>query len=76
MFTIAKRFIVPFCLVSLVLQGCSKKELIDLYPEFNLDALANPSSIKQVEEVLNGAYAALRNANYIDRAVVPVRDGY
>jgi hypothetical protein len=65
MFKIAKRYILPLCMVSLVLQGCSKKDLIDLYPEFNLDALANPSSIKQVEEVLNGAYAALRSANYI-----------
>ncbi|AXY72501.1 RagB/SusD family nutrient uptake outer membrane protein [Paraflavitalea soli] len=64
MFKMVKYFAFSLCIASLVLQGCSKKELVDLYPEFNLDALANPSNIKQVEDVLLGAYAAFRNANY------------
>jgi hypothetical protein len=46
------------------LQACKKSDLIDLQPEFNLDALNNPSSITQVEQVLLGAYAGFRNGNY------------
>lgn len=47
-----------------MVQGCSKKEVIELSPQFTLDALGNPSSIKQVEEVLVGAYASLRANDY------------
>lgn len=46
------------------LQACTKKEVIELTPEFSLDALSNPSSMKQVEEVLLGAYSRFRNDNY------------
>jgi hypothetical protein len=45
-------------------QGCSKKDVIELAPEFSLDALNNPSSMKQVEEVLIGAYGSFRSADY------------
>jgi hypothetical protein len=48
----------------IIIQGCSKEKVIELTPEFSLDALANPSSMKQVEEVLLGAYASFRSANY------------
>ena len=47
-----------------VIGACKKKDTIDLYPEFSLDAISNPSSMKQVEEVLLGTYAAFRSANY------------
>lgn len=58
-----KKALIIFATVA-TLQACTKKEVIDLTPEFSLDALSNPSSIKQVEEVLTGAYAGFRNANY------------
>jgi starch-binding outer membrane protein, SusD/RagB family len=60
---IIKNTIVAFAAFTLV-QGCSKKEVIELTPEFSLDALGNPSSMKQVEEVLLGAYGSLRAADY------------
>ena len=50
--------------VGFILPGCGKKDLIDLTPEFNLDAITNPSSIQQVEEVMLGAYAGFRSGNY------------
>ncbi|WP_207493884.1 RagB/SusD family nutrient uptake outer membrane protein [Aridibaculum aurantiacum] len=48
----------------MVLQGCSRKEVLELTPEYQLDALTNPSTIDQVEQVLTGAYSRFRNANY------------
>lgn len=60
---ILKNTIVAFAAFTLV-QGCSKKEVIELTPEFSLDALNNPSSMRQVEEVLTGAYGTLRADNY------------
>ena len=48
----------------MVVQACNKKDVIELTPEFTLDALTNPSSMAQVEQVLGGAYAGFRNANY------------
>ena len=51
-----------------LLQGCSKEEVIELSPEYSLDALANPSSMKQVGEVLTGAYAGFRASNYYGSA--------
>ncbi len=60
---IIKKSIVAFAAFTLV-QGCSKKEVIELTPEFSLDALGNPSSMKQVEEVLIGAYGSFRSADY------------
>jgi hypothetical protein len=47
-----------------MVQGCSKDEVVELLPEFSLDAISNPSSMKQVEEVLLGAYSTFRSANY------------
>ncbi|MBO9564904.1 MAG: RagB/SusD family nutrient uptake outer membrane protein [Niastella sp.] len=51
-------------MLSIITTGCSREELVDLTPDYNLDAVNNPSSMKQVEEVLGGAYAGFRNANY------------
>ncbi|HEX7902383.1 MAG TPA: RagB/SusD family nutrient uptake outer membrane protein [Chitinophagaceae bacterium] len=56
--------LIGFTGISLLFQSCSKNDLVDLTPEFSLDALTNPSSMKQVEEVLLGAYAGFRSANY------------
>lgn len=58
-----KKALIVFATVA-TLHACSKKEIIELTPEFSLDALTNPSSMKQVEEVLTGAYAAFRSDNY------------
>lgn len=63
-----KKILFKNALVALVtaslLQGCSKEEVIDVFPEYSLDAIKNPSSMKQVGEVLTGAYAGFRSANY------------
>lgn len=58
-----KKALVVFAAVA-TLQACSKKEVIELTPEFSLDALSNPSSMKQVEEVLAGAYSRFRANDY------------
>lgn len=47
-----------------VLPACQKEDVLELRPEFSLDALENPSSMSQVEQVLLGAYTAFRNGNY------------
>jgi hypothetical protein len=47
-----------------MLQACTKEEVIELTPQFSLDALTNPSSMDQVEQVLTGAYARFRAADY------------
>ncbi|HEX8333996.1 MAG TPA: RagB/SusD family nutrient uptake outer membrane protein [Segetibacter sp.] len=47
-----------------MLQSCKKEDVIDLRPEFTLDALSNPSNMGQVEQVLLGAYAGFRSGNY------------
>jgi hypothetical protein len=47
-----------------MLQACKKEDVIDLRPEFTLDAVTNPSNMGQVEQVLLGAYAGFRSANY------------
>ncbi len=49
---------------SLFMESCTRKDVLELSPEYSLDALNNPSSMAQVEQVLTGAYAGLRNANY------------
>lgn len=46
-----------------MISGC-QKELIELSPEFTLDGTANPSSMDQVENILNGAYAGFRASDY------------
>lgn len=61
--TINKYLLLAFITVS-VIAGCTKKNLIDLNPEFVLDAVSNPSSIDQVEEVLAGAYTQIRSGSY------------
>lgn len=48
----------------LLLTACSRKELVDLYPDFNADALNNPKNMDEVEQVLIGGYAAFRNDFY------------
>jgi hypothetical protein len=60
---IIKTTVTAFMALTLV-QSCSKKEVVELQPEFLLDGTRNPSSIKQFGEVLTGAYATLRGANY------------
>ncbi|MBV9987427.1 MAG: RagB/SusD family nutrient uptake outer membrane protein [Chitinophagaceae bacterium] len=50
--------------VALLLPACKKTEVIELAPEFSLDALNNPSNIDQVEQVLAGTYSGFRNGNY------------
>jgi hypothetical protein len=55
------------CMVStavLLLSSCRKEDIIELSPEFQLDAVSNPSSMSQVEQVLIGAYSGFRNGNY------------
>ncbi|WAC41883.1 RagB/SusD family nutrient uptake outer membrane protein [Pedobacter sp. SL55] len=47
----------------LSLSSC-QKDLIELTPDFTLDAENNPSNMVQIEHVLNGAYAGLRAADY------------
>lgn len=49
---------------SLLVTSCTKKEVVDLTPEFNLDALTNPSNLEQVEQVLLGAYGGFRSNSY------------
>lgn len=58
------KLFIALALAGLLVQGCSKKEIVELTPEFQVDALTNPSSMAQVEQVLLGAYAGFRNANY------------
>jgi len=48
---------------TLTFSSC-QKDFIELAPEFTLDADINPSTMEQVEQVLNGAYAGLRAADY------------
>lgn len=64
MFKLYRNTFLLLTIVVLTFQGCSKKEVIELRPEFSLDALNNPSNMDQVEQVLLGAYAAFRNGNY------------
>lgn len=48
----------------LLLQSCKKEEILELAPDFQLDASNNPSNLSQVEGVLLGSYSLLRGANY------------
>jgi hypothetical protein len=45
------------------LQSC-QDDFVNLQPEFALDAVNNPSSMEQLEQVLDGAYANFRAADY------------
>ncbi|MFD1769534.1 RagB/SusD family nutrient uptake outer membrane protein [Sphingobacterium suaedae] len=55
-------------LITVFIPSCSKNDLVELYPEFELDALTNPSTLDQVEQVLSGAYAGFRDADYFGSA--------
>ena len=59
-----KKPLIFLATIGVLSTGCSKEDLIELSPEYSLDAIANPSSMEQVEQVLLGSYAAFRNANY------------
>ncbi len=60
---IPKYIIILFAVV-LMLPSCKKEEVIELRPEFALDAIDNPSSMDQVEQVLQGTYSGFRSGNY------------
>lgn len=47
-----------------MLQACTKEDVLELEPEFTLEGLQSPANIDQVEQVLLGAYARFRDANY------------
>lgn len=64
MIKILKRTSVLFLAGLLSLQACKQEEIIELQPEFSLDAVNNPSTIAQVEQVLDGAYANFRANDY------------
>ena len=68
MIKILKRTSFLFLAGILSLQACKQEEIIELQPEFSLDAENNPSTIAQVEQVLDGAYANIRAANYYGSA--------
>lgn len=65
---IFKRASAIVLLSALTISGCKQSDYIDLKPDFTLDALTNPSSMDQVEQVLTGAYANLRAADYYGSA--------
>jgi hypothetical protein len=64
MFNKIKLSIVSLATFSMLLLGCNKDRILELRPEFSLDAISNPSNMSQVEQVLLGAYARFRDANY------------
>jgi len=59
-----KHIFLATTVVSVLTVGCSKSDLIDLYPQFSLSAVNSPSSMDQVEEVLTGAYQGFRSGSY------------
>ena len=64
MINILKRTSVLILVGALTLQGCKEQDIIELQPEFSLDAANNPSTIAQVEQVLDGAYSNFRANDY------------
>src|SRR3712207_2590270 len=68
MFSIKKFSVIVFAAFGFMLPGCSREDVIELTPEFTLDAIRNPSSMEQVEQVLLGAYSGFRSANYYSSA--------
>lgn len=50
--------------IALIAGGCTKEKVIDLRPEYQLDAITNPSDINEVEGILTGAYAYFRSNDY------------
>ncbi|HEV7333987.1 MAG TPA: RagB/SusD family nutrient uptake outer membrane protein [Flavisolibacter sp.] len=69
MFSKIKRSLIALAVFGIAMQSCSKDELLELRPEFSLDALENPSSMDQVEQVLQGAYARFRITALPDRTL-------
>ncbi|NTS40855.1 RagB/SusD family nutrient uptake outer membrane protein [Flavisolibacter sp. BT320] len=68
MFSKIKRSLIALAVIGMAMQSCSKDDL-ELRPEFSLDALENPSSLEQVEQVLQGAYARFRITALPDRTI-------
>lgn len=56
--------IIGVSVLGLFAQGCTKSEVVDLVPEFSFDAVNNPSSLAQVEQVLLGTYGGFRSGDY------------
>lgn len=61
---IFKRGTVLVLLTTLCVQGCKEDDYVNLLPQYSLDAVNNPSSMEQVEQVLTGAYSSFRAADY------------
>lgn len=55
------------CFTASLITGCSK-DILELTPEFQLDAINNPSNLQQVEQVLIGSYSRFRSADYYGSA--------
>jgi hypothetical protein len=49
---------------TLMVGGCSKSKVVDLRPEYVLDAITNPNTLDEVESVLTGAYSGFRSNSY------------
>ncbi len=60
---IFKRTSALLLIAAFTLQSC-QDEFVNLAPEFTLDAVNNPSSMPQLEQVLDGAYANFRANDY------------
>jgi starch-binding outer membrane protein, SusD/RagB family len=56
--------IASFVGLALLAGGCTKSKVVDLRPEYQLDAISNPSTLEQVEGLLLGAYAGFRSNSY------------
>lgn len=64
MIRILKRTSVLLLAGVLAIQGCKQEDIIELDPEFALDAVKEASTLAQVEGILDGAYANFRLADY------------
>ena len=62
------KYIFFVCLTATLITGCSKEDVLELTPEFQLDAINNPSTLQQVEQVLLGTYARFRAGDYYGSA--------
>jgi starch-binding outer membrane protein, SusD/RagB family len=61
---IITKAIAGLIVAAVTISSCGKKDTVELLPEFNYDAINNPSSMAQVEEVLLGAYSGFRSNDY------------
>jgi hypothetical protein len=64
---IFKRSSALLILAAFTLQSC-QDTFVNLAPEFTLDAVNNPTNMGQLEQVLDGAYANFRAADYYGSA--------